>query len=194
MELVSTLTSHVTSTPKACGFIVGFVDAGTVVPLGAVRCVHLAEGGLLPVPLWDREAAEVAASVPVGLCVVGWYAACTPAELTELVTKDAPKLRAALAPAARDKCVLAAVPKGGEAPPSFFTASVPSAAGKAVALEDMAAAEGSVHSLLAQRMVVLRAAPLVHLHVEGGAGGAWAAAHAAASDCLLYTSPSPRDS
>ena len=31
----------------ACGFIVGFVDAGTVVPLGAVRCVHLAEGGLL---------------------------------------------------------------------------------------------------------------------------------------------------
>ena len=192
MELASLLSSHAASTPSACGFLVGVAGAdGGVVPFSAVRCVHLASGALLPTPQWEREASEAASHLPLGLSLIGFYAACEPSELAKLVGEHASALRTALAPAARH--AFAAVPKGGSSPPAFFTASLPSSGAGSVELKESAAdADDSLSSV----MIALRAAPLIHLHIKVAAadkaGKAWAAAHAAASEAALAQLTSSR--
>ena len=61
-SLSASLDAHAEHTPKACGFLIGIpTDGGkSSLPISALRCVNLADGGgLLPVPQWEKDAAEI---------------------------------------------------------------------------------------------------------------------------------------
>ena len=170
------------SAPVACGFLVGLTDASSATPLAAVRINALkpVDDSGLPSPDWARKPADEL-SLPPGVSIIGFYAACDKAQLATLVGKHSAELRKILAPAARDRALLAAGPGGNRHPPSTRPRS------PRVSLADAAPPADDTLDALDARVVGSRGAarpPAGYSH-RAARRPLWEKAHAAATNAAL---------
>ena len=124
------------------------------------------------------------------MSIIGFYAACDKAQLATLVGKHSSSPVPAGA-GGHDRALFAAVPKGGESAPTFYTAALSSS----VTLADAAPPADDTLDALDARVVGLRAAPLVYLQgipIEPQGGPLWEKAHAAATNAALAQLTSER--
>ena len=174
--IVEQLTDHAAATQRGYGYFVGDVMGGTWTALGVLRCVNLTSDGL---PDWNAETQSVGSAVPCGMKVVGWYAVGIDSEeMQSLVKQHAAALCKIIDAEALPGAIFAAALSGGSV--TVLRSAVLSAAGAAFEATDAPASCDELLVAMHGTHVLLRARPLVHLHVHHADGADWSAAQHAA--------------